>query len=101
MTNDVQKNQNEIFKLKKLIILLLDFLESHLKNENTIENQEFLSLVIGKKESIISAICKLGNLLLKINLNEPKNLDNISNIEKIDIELLEDYIKKIKNDIDN
>ncbi len=101
MTNDVQNGKDEIYKIKKLIIILLDLLEANIKSENTIENQEFLSLVIGKKESIISAICKLGNLLLKINLDEPRNLDNTNNIKKIDIELLEDYIKKIKNDIDN
>lgn len=104
MTNDVQNGKDEIYKLKKLIIILLDLLEANIKSENTIENQEFLSLVIGKKESIISAVCKLGNLLLKINLDESKASDSTdynNNIEEIDIELLRDYLSSIKNSIDN
>ena len=94
MVDDINENQKEIDKLKNLIAIILDFLEIYIKEDNITENQDFLNLVIGKNESIVSAICKLGNILLKMNLDKTKNnnQDCSDNIKEIDLDLLKDYL---------
>lgn len=99
MVDDINENQNKLDKLEKLIAILLDLLETHIENGNINENQDFLKSIIGKNESIVSAICKLGNILLKINLDKTKshnNQDCSSNIEEIDLELLKDYLNNMQ-----
>ena len=96
---DINENQKEIDKLKNLIATILDFLEICVKEDNITENQNFLNLVIGKNESIVSAICKLGNILLKMNLDKAKNQNNqdySSNIKEIDLDLLKDYLNNMQ-----
>lgn len=97
MKNDKKYKQKEIYKIKKIIDTILDLIEISIKKDSITENQELLDFIIGKKDSITSTICKLGNLLLKINSDELKNsnyIDNTNNIEEIDIELLREYLKK-------
>lgn len=99
MVNDINENQNEIDKLKNLIAILLDFLEIYIKEDNIAENRDFLNLIIGKNESIVSAICKLGNILLKMNLDKTKNHNNqdcSGNIGEIDLDLLKDYLNNMQ-----
>lgn len=94
MQNDKKENKSEeIYKLKKLINIVLDRLDYKINSEN----QDILESIIGKKTDIISAICKLGNLILKINIDDDKSNDDSCDIEEIDLEILKDYYENTKN----
>ena len=98
MQNDKKENKSEeIYKLRKLINIVLDILDFNIKNKINSENQYILESIIGKKNDIISAICKLGNLILKINIDDDKSNNDSCDIEEIDLEILRDYYENTKN----
>ncbi len=98
MQNDKKENKSEeIYKLRKLINVVLDILDFNIKNKINSENQYILESIIGKKTDIISAICKLGNLILKINIDDDKSNNDSCDIEEIDLEILRDYYENTKN----
>lgn len=93
-----QKNQsNELRKLRKIIGDILELLEnSLLKNKNAnIKISKRLKSLIGEKESIVSTIYKLGNLLIKIDsVSMEENENEIDKIDPLDIDIIREFFSK-------
>lgn len=93
------KSLEELQKIKNIINIVINILENNimlLKNGNTTETQkELLNFLIGNKESVVSIISKLSNLLLKFNLleNEQDKQDNFE-IDQIDLDIIKEYLSK-------
>lgn len=82
-------------KIKVMINDIMDLLEVSLKNMSemdlTDKQRNILELVVGKKESVISAILKLTTILLRI---EPFETDDNFALSEIDISIINDFLKK-------
>ena len=93
----------ELQKIKKIINIIIGLLEDNIKfmedgQPNTLNDsqRELLYFLIGNKESEVSIITKLSNLLLKFNtLEDAKEEDNkYSQIDDIDLEIIKTYIEE-------
>lgn len=86
------KSAKELEKIKKIINVIINLLEESIEaiqNGNLDENkQELLQFLIGNKESVVSIITKLSNLLLKMGITE----DGDQKIEDVDIEIIKKYL---------
>ena len=86
------KSAKELKKIKKIINVIINLLEESIEaiqNGNLDENkQELLQFLIGNKESVVSIITKLSNLLLKMGITE----DGDQKIEDVDIEIIKKYL---------
>lgn len=88
---------NELKKLRKIIGDILELLENNvLKNKNSnikISNQ--LKSLIGEKDSIVSTLYKLGNLLIKIDsISMGGNESETDEINQLDIEIIREFFNK-------
>lgn len=93
-----QKNpSNELRKLRKIIGDILELLENNVvKTQNAnIKISKRLKSLIGEKESIVSTIYKLGNLLIKIDsISMEENENGTDKIDQLDIEIIREFLSK-------
>jgi len=104
--NNIENNNitvNDIIRIRKIINLTVNILEDNIdyfskENNGCVKNKELIDFLIGKKESVVSIITKLTNLIIKLIPLEEK-IDYSKNIESEklsdeDMEILEKYIDK-------
>ncbi|MDR1425762.1 MAG: hypothetical protein LBI70_02075 [Rickettsiales bacterium] len=89
----------ELRRIRKIIAVIIGLLEEKidaLKNgDNMPENKEdMVSLLLGKNENVLSALCKLGNMMIKLNgfALEGTAEDNFS-FEEVDLNIMRDYLE--------
>ena len=86
------KSARELEKIKKIINIIINLLEESIesiqKGDLDEDKQELLQFLIGNKESVVSIITKLSNLLLKMGITD----NNEQKIEDIDIEIIKKYL---------
>lgn len=86
------KSTRELEKIKKIINIIINLLEESIesiqKGDLDEDKQELLQFLIGNKESVVSIITKLSNLLLKMGIKD----DNEQKIEDVDIEIIKKYL---------
>ena len=89
------KSIKELEKIKKIINIIINLIDNNIesiKDGNIDQNQqELLQFLIGNKESVVSIITKLSNILLKLGLLEQTDQENI---DKEDIEIIKRYLSK-------
>ncbi len=89
------KSIKELEKIKKIINVIINLIDNNIesiKDGNIDQNQqELLQFLIGNKESVVSIITKLSNILLKLGLLEQTDQENIDNE---DIEIIKRYLSK-------
>ena len=89
------KSIRELEKIKKIINVIINLIDNNIesiKDGNIDQNQqELLKFLIGNKESVVSIITKLSNILLKLGLLEQTDQENIDNE---DIEIIKRYLSK-------
>ena len=89
------KSIKELEKIKKIINIIINLIDNNIesiKDGNIDQNQqELLQFLIGNKESVVSIITKLSNILLKLGLLEQTDQENIDNE---DIEIIKRYLSK-------
>ena len=77
------KSIKELEKIKKIINIIINLIDNNIesiKDGNIDQNQqELLQFLIGNKESVVSIITKLSNILLKLGLLEQTDQENIDN----------------------
>ena len=91
------KPARELEKIKKIINIIINLLEESIesiqKGDLDEDKQELLQFLIGNKESVVSIITKLSNLLLKMGITD----NNEQKIEDIDIEIIKKYLNNNLN----
>jgi len=101
MTNKI--SINDLTKLRKIIFLIIDILENNINNfsinENTSEkDKKLINFLMGEKETVVSILVKLINILIKVIPLEEKFSPTFSEKdEKLcdeDMEILKRYIDK-------
>lgn len=89
------KSIKELEKIKKIINVIINLIDNNIesiKDGNIDQNQqELLQFLIGNKESVVSIITKLSNILLKLGLLEQTDQENVDNE---DIEIIKRYLSK-------
>ncbi|MDR1494543.1 MAG: hypothetical protein LBI29_00715 [Rickettsiales bacterium] len=93
------KSAHELRRIRKIIDIIIESLEeriSNIKNGSLLrDEQNFIDPILGKDENVLSAVCKLGNLMVKLGnfeVEEDIGEDNIS-LEDVDLDIIHDYIK--------
>lgn len=89
------KSIKELEKIKKIINVIINLIDNNIESikcGNIEQNQqELLQFLIGNKESVVSIITKLSNILLKLGLLEKNDKEN-TNIDSEDIEIIKKYL---------
>jgi hypothetical protein len=102
------ENLNELQKIKEIIHIIISLLEDNINNiknfnaELREEQKELLNFLIGNRENVVSIITKLSNLLIKLNdATNYVEVDSNDEMEDIDFELMEKFLKERREIADN
>lgn len=89
------KSIKELEKIRKIISTIINLLEESIDSiqngEMGEDRQELLQFLIGNKESVVSTITKLSNILLKMGISDE---NEVQKMENIDLELINKYLKE-------
>ncbi|MDR3078625.1 MAG: hypothetical protein LBU15_01155 [Rickettsiales bacterium] len=97
----------ELRKIRKIIGIIVEFLEERIHNirngTGTEDGQDSIGPMLGKNENILSAVCKLGNLMLKLGgLGARAREEKESGpLEEVDLQLMRSYLETLLEEKSN
>jgi hypothetical protein len=105
-----EQSANEFKKIRKIIGIIISSLEERISNINdnkVSDGQKTLSDFFPESgENIVSTLCKLGNLLVKLSCFKVDYAEPSEDFEEIDIDIMKNYIETLidnrsKSNMDN
>ena len=85
-------------KIKKLIGCVIKLLEECIEDVYdgmlTEKQKDMLTLIVGRKENVVSVILKLTSILLKLQSLE---INNDFVLSEIDVNIINEFLKKYSN----
>ncbi|MDR2778476.1 MAG: hypothetical protein LBB13_03185 [Rickettsiales bacterium] len=99
-----EQSANEFKKIKRIIGIVINSLEKRIGGTNGGEicdnRGELPDLSPEDREDVVSTVCKLGNLLVRLACLEVDDDGSYEDIEEIDIDVMKDYIETLINNRD-
>ncbi|MDR2078052.1 MAG: hypothetical protein LBP39_03750 [Rickettsiales bacterium] len=98
---------NEFKKIKRIIGIIINLLEKRIVDAGdggiSCDQGNLQDFFIKDQDSVVSTICKLGNLMIKLSYFELDSKECVVDSEEIDLNIMKNYIETMidsKNKLD-